>query len=79
MMKERSGLARLGVPVDLINGRVYGCNGLQRISVDQLGKVQKIVSMDVVEQPLTGISKRTRPRQFTGLGYVGRLDFKGRS
>jgi N-acetylglucosamine-6-phosphate deacetylase len=58
MMIEKAGLARLGVPVDLINGRVYGCNGLQRISVDRAGTVQKIVSMDAVKQPVTGLSKQ---------------------
>ena len=58
MMKERSGLARLGVPVDLINGRVYGHNGLQQISVDRAGTVQQIVSMDDVKRSLADVSKR---------------------
>ncbi len=56
-MAERSGLARLLVPVDLINGRVYGYNGLQRISIDRTGMVQEIVAMDTVERPLAGIWK----------------------
>lgn len=58
MMKERDRLARLGLPVDLINGRVYGCNGLQRISVDRAGTVQKIVAMDAGKRLLADISKR---------------------
>jgi N-acetylglucosamine-6-phosphate deacetylase len=59
MMIEKGRLAQLGVPVDLINGRVYGYNGLQRISIDQAGMVQEIVSMDAVKQPLADISKST--------------------
>ena len=57
-MAERSGLVRLGVPVDLINGRVYGYNGLQRISIDRAGTVQEIVAMDALKPPLTDLSKR---------------------
>lgn len=58
-MKERSELARLGVPVDLINGRVYGCNGLQRISVNRAGVVQEIVAMNAVKQSFRSPSERT--------------------
>ncbi|MBW4514486.1 MAG: N-acetylglucosamine-6-phosphate deacetylase [Timaviella obliquedivisa GSE-PSE-MK23-08B] len=47
-MKESTGLAKIGVPVDLINGRVYGSSGLQRISVDRTGIVQQVVPMDTM-------------------------------
>jgi N-acetylglucosamine-6-phosphate deacetylase len=57
MMIEKGGLAKLGVPVDLINGRVYGYNGLQRIAIDRAGTVQEIVAMDAVKQSLADISK----------------------
>jgi len=56
-MRDRARLAKIGVPVDLINGRVYGYNGLQRISVDRSGMVQKIVAMDAGTYPIAEFSK----------------------
>jgi N-acetylglucosamine-6-phosphate deacetylase len=40
------GLAQLGVPVHLINGRVFGYKGLQRIFVDDKGVIRSIEGMD---------------------------------
>lgn len=56
-MKETE-LARLAVPVDLINARVFGYDGLQRISVARAGMVQEIVAMDALEPSLAAQSKR---------------------
>jgi N-acetylglucosamine-6-phosphate deacetylase len=39
-------LAQLGVPVDLINGRLMGYEGLQRISIDAAGIVRSIGRME---------------------------------
>ena len=58
---KRARLAKIGVPVDLINGRVYGYNGLQQISVDRAGVVQEIVPMDAVTSPVADRSKHTPP------------------
>jgi N-acetylglucosamine-6-phosphate deacetylase len=44
-------VAQLGVPVDLINGRMIGYEGLQRISIDQSGIVRSIVGMTEEIQP----------------------------
>lgn len=59
MMTEKIRLAQLGVPVDLINARVHGHKGLQRISIDRAGTVQQIVSMDATRQTLANLSYRT--------------------
>jgi N-acetylglucosamine-6-phosphate deacetylase len=40
-------LAQLGIPVDLINGRVPGYKGLQRIFVDEGGVIRSIEGMDL--------------------------------
>jgi N-acetylglucosamine-6-phosphate deacetylase len=54
MMTENGvqGLANWGVPVDLVNARVHGYYGLQRILVNREGIVYQIVSMHTVSERL---------------------------
>jgi N-acetylglucosamine-6-phosphate deacetylase len=59
MMTENGvqGLANLGVPVDLINARVHGYDGLQRILINREGIIYQILSMTTVTDSID----RARP------------------